>query len=104
MTVSFESAQDVVLSTFRPAGSHHLPTVPRPAVPGGARHRAPDTGEIRIVAADDCARRGRHAAPEVSQRLGAHVPAAPATPAATAATDAPGHDPLDWLGFRFTAG
>jgi hypothetical protein len=103
MTVSFQPAQDVVLSTFRPAGSH-LPTVPRPVVPSGARHRAPDTGEIRIVAADDCARRGRHAAPEVSQLLGAYVPAAPASPAATATTDAPGQDPLDWLGFRFTAG
>jgi hypothetical protein len=100
MTVSFEPARDVVLSTFRPVGSH-LAAVPRPAVPSAARHRAPDTGEIRIVAADDCARRGRHAAPELSDRPGADVPATPAPPVLT---DAPGQDPLAWLGFRFTAG
>lgn len=52
-----------------------------------ARHRAPETGEIRIVAAADCARQGRHAAPDEAD--------APETDA---------EDALGWLGFRFTAG
>lgn len=52
-----------------------------------ARHRAPETGEIRIVAAADCARQGRHAAPDEP----ALPPAGP-------------EDSLAWLGFRFTAG
>jgi hypothetical protein len=95
MTITSEQFGELVLSAFRPApGSFPVPA-PQPAAPGG-RHRAPETGEVRIVAAADCGRRGRHAAQEdPTPRHAAPEPVAGGTTT---------EDPLAWLGLRFTAG
>ena len=89
MTIAPEPYAERVLTTFRAAPLRHVQA--GVTVPDTARHRAPETGEIRIVAADDCARRGRHAAPDETV-LPAAVDAGPAV------------DPLAWIGLRFTAG
>lgn len=87
-----------VTQTSQPATGPALSTTvtasapPVPAQRGTARHRAPETGEIRIVAAADCARQGRHAADDDTD------------PRRSPAADPAGEDPLAWLGFRFTAG
>jgi hypothetical protein len=99
MTITSDQSGALVLGAFRPApGSSPVPA-PLPVAPGG-RHRAPETGEVRIVAAADCGRRGRHAAPEPSTPRHA----APETGAVAAAGEQTAEDPLAWLGLRFTAG
>jgi hypothetical protein len=93
MTISSEPSVEGGVTTFRDCSVYSAPlrhAAPgtRHAAPGTGRHRAVETGEIRIVAAADCARHGRHADLEAAGR-----------PEADAR-----QDPLAWLGFRFTAG